>query len=96
MPGVTKLQMAQRIAEKTGVEPGDVRIIVQRVLDAVIDTLAREGHFELRNFGVFKIRLRKARQARNPRTGERVTMPVKRVVVFRAGKLMSRRVHGGE
>ncbi len=96
MAGVTKLQIAERIVEKTSLYPGTVRIIVQGVLDNVIDTIVREGHFELRKFGVFRIKLRKAREARNPRTGESVMVPAKKVVVFRAGKVMSRRVHGGE
>jgi nucleoid DNA-binding protein len=66
--------------------------IVQWTFEAIIDTLVREGRIELRNFGVFEVRQRKSRKARNPRTGARVDVPPKNVVTFQPGKTMEKRV----
>jgi nucleoid DNA-binding protein len=62
------------------------------VLDGITDVIASEGRIELRNFGVFEVRRRKERRARNPRTGEQVFVPSKNVVTFKPGRLMTRRV----
>src|SRR5690606_8448139 len=66
--------------------------IVQWTFDAIIETLATEGRIELRNFGVFEVRERKARKARNPRTGDPVEVQPKNVVTFQPGKEMEERV----
>jgi integration host factor subunit beta len=66
--------------------------IVQWTFEAIIDTLVREGRIELRNFGVFEVKQRKPRKARNPRTGERVNVEAKNVVTFQPGKTMEKRV----
>ena len=69
-----------------------VKEIVQMVFDRIIDTLIAEGRIELRNFGVFEVKKRAARTARNPRTGEAVDVPEKYVVTFKPGKTMEQRV----
>jgi integration host factor subunit beta len=89
---VTKNDMVIEIAKKTGIEQQKVKQIVQMTLDGIIDILAIEQRIELRNFGVFEVRTRKARKARNPRTGEEVMVPSKKVVTFKAGKIMEERV----
>src|SRR5437868_11652681 len=66
--------------------------IVQQTFDAIVDTLLAEKRIELRNFGVFEVKQRKARKARNPRTGERVDVPPKSVVTFKPGKGMENRI----
>jgi integration host factor subunit beta len=66
--------------------------IVQWTFEAIIDTLVREGRIELRNFGVFEVKQRKPRKARNPRTGDRVDVAAKNVVTFQPGKTMEKRV----
>ncbi len=66
--------------------------IVQWTFEAIIDTLVREGRIELRNFGVFEVKQRKPRKARNPRTGERVDVDAKNVVTFQPGKTMEEKV----
>ncbi|MFM9024049.1 MAG: HU family DNA-binding protein, partial [Planctomycetaceae bacterium] len=68
------------------------RQLVQRTFDAIIETLVREQRVELRNFGIFQIKKREERTARNPRTGERVVVPAKSVVTFKPGKEMEARV----
>jgi nucleoid DNA-binding protein len=89
---VTKNDMVIEIAKKTGIEQQKVKQIVQMTLDGIIEILAIEQRIELRNFGVFEVRTRKARKARNPRTGEEVMVPSKKVVTFKAGKIMEERV----
>jgi nucleoid DNA-binding protein len=93
---VTKFDIVQRIAKESGLEAVRVRQVVQLLLDGMIEALANGGRLEWREFGVFKTRVRKARKARNPRTGEKVVVPEKKVVGFKAGKTMGERVRGGE
>ncbi len=66
--------------------------IVQWTFEAIIETLVKEGRIELRNFGVFEVKQRKPRKARNPRTGARVDVQAKNVVTFQPGKEMEKRV----
>jgi nucleoid DNA-binding protein len=75
---MTKKDMARTIAEATGVPQVQAATIVQRIFDGIIDTLLTEGRLELRNFGVFEVKERRPRRARNPRTGETVDVPGKR------------------
>lgn len=89
---VTKNDMVIEIAKKTGIEQQKVKQVVQLTLDSIIDILTNEGRIELRNFGVFEVRTRKARKARNPRTGAEVMVASKKVVTFKAGKIMEERI----
>ena len=89
---MTKKDMAKAIAEEMGLTQGQAQEVVQRVLDVITDTLLNEGRIELRNFGVFEVRKRKPRKARNPRTGEKVLVPAKLVVTFKAGREMGERI----
>ena len=66
--------------------------IVQWTFEAIIETLVKEGRIELRNFGVFEVKQRKPRKARNPRTGDRVDVAAKNVVTFQPGKEMEEQV----
>src|SRR5262249_8446485 len=70
--------------------------IVQQTFDAIVETLLETGRIELRNFGVFEVKQRKARKARNPRTGDKVDVPPKNVVTFKPGKEMEERVRNLE
>ena len=69
-----------------------VKDILQRFLDEIIDELSVGNRLELREFGVFEVRERAARRAQNPRTLEKVSVPAKRVVKFKVGRLMRERV----
>jgi nucleoid DNA-binding protein len=89
---VTKKEMAKAIAGEMGLTQLQVQGVIQRVFDGITETLVREGRIELRNFGVFEVRERKPRKARNPRTGERVKVPAKRVVTFKPGREMGERI----
>src|SRR5262245_14537052 len=66
--------------------------IVQWTFEAIIATLVSEGRIELRNVGVFEVKQRKPRKARNPRTGDRVDVAAKNVVTFQPGKEMEEQV----
>src|SRR5262249_27233938 len=79
-------------SERLGLTQLKTKEIVQLTFDAIIDTLIEDRRIELRNFGVFQVKRRKARKARNPRTGERVDVSPKNVVTFKPGKEMEKRV----
>ncbi len=66
--------------------------IVQWTFEAIIETLVKDGRIELRNFGVFEVKQRKPRKARNPRTGDPVSVGAKNVVTFQPGKEMEEQV----
>lgn len=89
---MTKKEIVRRISERADLTQLKTKEIVQWTFDAIIDTLIQDGRIELRNFGVFEVRRRKARRARNPRTDERVDVPEKNVVTFQPGKEMEERV----
>ncbi len=89
---MTKKEIVKQIADRIGETQLKTKDIVQRTFDAIVDTLIEQGRIELRNFGVFEVKQRKARKARNPRTGERVEVPPKCVVTFKPGKYMEERV----
>jgi integration host factor subunit beta len=89
---MTKKQIVDAIAEDTKLTQGVVHEIVERVFDGIINTLEKERRIELRNFGVFEVKRRKPRQARNPHTGEKVMVPAKLVVTFKAGPEMEERL----
>lgn len=84
----TKREMVERVAEKVGVTGMQARQIVQATLDDLVQTLAATGRIELRNFGVFTVKVRAARKARNPRSGETVMIGERKVVKFKPGKVM--------
>ena len=92
MRNVTKKEIVDRIAERLGARHILTKRIVQEFLDEVINELARCNRLEFRDFGVFETRIRKARAAQNPKTRERVEVPEKRTVRFKAGRLMKKKV----
>jgi integration host factor subunit beta len=85
---VTKKEIVKKISDDIGLTQLKTKDIVQRTLDAIIQTLVTEGRIELRNFGVFEVKQRAPRKARNPRTGDKVYVPSKNVVTFKPGKEM--------
>jgi len=89
---MTKRNIIRRIADELGLTAQETRPIVQKTLDAIINVLATEGRVELRNFGVFEVKKRMARQARNPRTGEKVMVGESLTVKFKPGRVMEERV----
>ena len=89
---MTKRDMARAIGGAMGLTQAQAGEVIQRVLDGITETLLNEGRIELRNFGVFEVKERRPRRARNPRTGEAVAVPGKLVVTFKPGREMGERV----
>ena len=89
---MTKKNIVRRIADELDRTELETKEIVQKTLDAIINVLAAEGRVELRNFGVFEVRKRKPRQARNPRTGEKVMVGERFTVKFKPGQAVEERV----
>ncbi len=88
----TKKEIIKHIAEHTALTQVQTKEVVQRSFDAIVDAIVSEGRIELRNFGVFEVKVRRPRKARNPRTGQPVDVPSKTVVVFKPGRVMEERV----
>ncbi len=91
---VTKKEIVKAISEELGLTQLQTKKIVQKTFESIIDTLVEDSkhRIELRNFGVFEVKKRAARKARNPRTNERVDVEEKYVVTFKPGKEMEERV----
>src|SRR5437773_7435266 len=92
MGSVTKKEIVKQISDRIGLTQLKTKEIVQQTFDAIVETLLEVGRIELRNFGVFEVKRRKARKARNPRTGDKVDVPPKNVVTFKPGKEMEEKV----
>ncbi len=86
---VTKRDLVKSISDETGLAQQQVLDVVQKTLDHIAASLARHDKVELRNFGVFEVKIRKARVGRNPNVPEKdVPIPERAVVRFKAGKEM--------
>lgn len=89
---MTKKEIVIKIAEETGLKQIDVKKVVQSSLDLITAALSKGETVELRNFGVFKVKTRRSRVGRNPRTGTTVPIPERKVVTFKVGMVMKKRV----
>ncbi len=90
-----KSELIQRIAEENPhLFQRDVEKIVSTIFDEIGAALARGDRVELRGFGAFSVKSREARIGRNPRTGEAVPVPEKRVPFFKTGKDLRDRLNG--
>lgn len=89
---MTKREIVARLSKELNLSQTTVKEAVQRTLDLITEGLVETGDVELRDFGVFQLRLQKARNARNPRTGDAVVVPERQVVRFKPGKEMAQRV----
>ncbi len=82
---MTKKEIVNIVVGKTNYKQTEVKNVVQFTLDTIVESLVKGKKIELRNFGVFKVKVRKPRQGRNPKTGELVPVPERRVAVFKPG-----------
>lgn len=89
---MTKKDIVLKLAEETGIKQIYVKKIVQRTFETITEALGEGDKVELRNFGIFKVKTRKGRMGRNPRTGESVMIPDKKVVSFKSGMKMKKAV----
>jgi len=89
---MTKRDIILKVSEQTGLKQIDVKEVVQKTLDCIVDSLSANQTIELRNFGIFKVKQRRPRKGRNPKTGAVVPVPQRKVVVFKPGLVMKARV----
>ena len=82
---MTKKDIILKVSDEANLKQIDVKQVVQKTFDCIIEALQRGERIELRNFGVFKVKQRKSRTGRNPRTGQVVPVPPRKVVVFKPG-----------
>jgi integration host factor subunit beta len=94
MGTITKKELIDHIAARTQLKRSDVKLVVQMFLEGIVDELGRGNRIEFRDFGVFEIKVRKPRQAQNPKTLEPVAVPARRTVKFKVGRLMKEQLHG--
>lgn len=87
-------ELVQRLAaENPELRPTEIEAVADTFFDSIVDHLAKGGRVELRGFGAFSTRARDARDGRNPRTGEAVAVPAKKVPYFKAGKEIRARLN---
>ncbi|MEJ2215239.1 MAG: integration host factor subunit beta [Gemmatimonadota bacterium] len=94
---MTKADLVEQVADAIGpgVTKKDCALVVDGLLNAIKNALADQNNIEIRGFGTFKVRRRKSRVARNPRTGERVEVPARSVPVFKPSKDLRQQVSDG-
>ena len=83
---VTKRELVVQVAGELGMPQSDVAKVIQETLDTLSQSLADGKRLEIRNFGVFETKTHASRIGRNPRTGEEVNIPKRRVVAFKPGR----------
>ncbi len=93
MANITKKDLVERISDATGLTQVDTKIVVESFLDAVSQALQSGTNIEIRGFGRFKIKEKKARTARNPRTNEHIEVEAGYKPVFEASKELRSRVN---
>jgi len=95
MATMTKKELTDRMANAMGLKRVFVRDLIQRFLKEIESELTKGNRVEFRHFGVFELRTRKPRMARNPRTSESVPVPMRTVVKFKAGRRLKDVVQNG-
>ena len=89
---MTKKEIVRLVSEKTDLSQQQTKEIVQKTFESIIEVLVKDGRIELRNFGVFEVKVHAARNARNPRTGVEVWVDEHETVAFKPGKMMVAKV----
>lgn len=83
---MTKSEMADKLAEKINVKKQQAEEIINIFTNSIIEALAQGDKVEIRGFGSFRVRNRNEKEGRNPKTGEKVFVPSKKVPFFKTGK----------
>jgi integration host factor subunit beta len=94
--GMTKAELVEEVARKTALPKKQAEIIVNTVFESIVDSLKSGEKIELRGFGSFRIRQRDSRIGRNPKTGQKVDVPSKRIPYFKPGKELRELLNHGE
>ena len=90
---MTKADLVEEISRQTGLNKKDTSIVVNEIIANICRALGEGDKVELRGFGSFKVKERRARKARNPRTGDGVQVPAKLVPYFKASNELKARVN---
>ena len=85
---MNKHELIETVSSKTEISKKEADAVVNATLDAIIEGLVKEGKVIIPGFGSFEVRNKTAREGRNPRTGEKVTIAAKRAPAFKPGKAM--------
>ncbi len=93
--GMTKAELVEEVARSTQLTKKQAEAIVNTVFQTIVDSLKDGRKIELRGFGSFRIRRRGSRLGRNPKTGDRVEVPPKRIPYFKPGKELKELLNGG-
>lgn len=91
---MTKRELVIRVANRLGMTQSEVAKVIEGTFETISQALAEGKRWELRDFGVFEVKTRASRIGRNPRTGDQVPVPERKVVTFRPGKKMKEQVSG--
>jgi integration host factor subunit beta len=83
---MTKADIVERISATTGLTKKDTAMVINRFFEVVTEALSQGNNIEIRGFGSFKVKTRRARKARNPRTGDTVDVPSRQVPTFKPSK----------
>ncbi|MDJ0864498.1 MAG: integration host factor subunit beta [Myxococcota bacterium] len=84
---MTKSGLIEKVADRTPhISKKDTEVVVNTIFDAMTDALRKGERIEIRGFGSFQVKVREAREGRNPKTGEMVNIPAKRTPFFKVGK----------
>jgi integration host factor subunit beta len=91
--GMTKSELIERVAELVPqISKKDTELVVNTIFQSMTDALRRGDRIEIRGFGSFQVKVREAREGRNPKTGEEVRIPAKRTPFFKVGKELKERI----
>jgi integration host factor subunit beta len=91
---MTKADLVEEVIRVSGLSKKQAEIIVHTVFDSIIEAMQKDEKIELRGFGSFRVRHRRSRQGRNPKTGDRVAVPAKRIPYFKPGKELKDLING--
>ena len=90
---MTKSELIERVASRVPhISKKDTEIVVNTIFDSMTEALRRSERIEIRGFGSFQVKVREARDGRNPKTGEEVKIPAKRTPFFKVGKELKERI----
>ncbi|MEZ4743209.1 MAG: HU family DNA-binding protein [Bdellovibrionota bacterium] len=89
---MVKSELIENLAERVDITLAKAEEIIDLFFDSIIDTLCQGGRVEIRGFGAFTVREYKAYEGRNPKTGEKITVPPKRLPFWKTGMELKQRV----
>jgi integration host factor subunit beta len=94
---MTRSVLIEKVAEKVGsLTKKQTEIVVETVFESIKESLMKGEKIEIRGFGNFRLKDRRPRRARNPKTGEKVDVPHKKVLYFKVGKILREALNSGQ